>query len=184
MVCEILAKYHHNEGIMKSLVDLVPNLVQMSALKELTCSKVWNSIYGSVYEDDVSNLRVPIQDLIDGHNKTGSYVDSSYRYNIGQSHAIDDFDEDSVWFYITMVEPVEDVNQVVELQDIMPFVFWWENRGKANNGPTASCYGRSSSSVLNNEPGGYCYSSGHGTQGVSVEFKRGEVVKTPVIEDE
>lgn len=55
---------------------------------------------------------------------TGSYVDYEildssgseilkYKYNLGQSHAIDDFDEDSVWFYITMVEPIEELDQAV-----------------------------------------------------------------------
>ena len=34
---------------------------------------------------------------------------AKYTYNIGQAHAIDDFDEDSVWFYITMVEPVDEL---------------------------------------------------------------------------
>ncbi len=64
-----------------------------------------------------------------------------YKYNLGQAHAIDDFDENSVWFYITMVEPIDDSEQVIELEDIMPFVFWWENRGRWNNGPTVDCYG-------------------------------------------
>lgn len=82
-----------------------------------------------------------------------------YKYNLGHRHAIDDYDEDSVWFYITMVSPIEDLNQVIELEDIMPFVFWWSNRGRENNGPTVNCYGRQSNAKLNYERGGYCYES-------------------------
>ena len=58
-----------------------------------------------------------------------------------------------------MVSPLEELNQVIELEDIMPFVFWWENRGKDNNGPTVDCYGLQSSSKLNYEEGGWCYSN-------------------------
>ena len=84
-----------------------------------------------------------------------------YKYNLGQAHAIDDFDEDSVWFYITMVSPLEELDSVIELEDIMPFVFWWENRGIENNGPSVDCYGKASSAKLNYEPGGWCYSLAH-----------------------
>ena len=101
-------------------------------------------MYGSRYQDLPENFRFPFNDWIDDDDKTGSYVDLKvgdynpdsdseelkYEYNLGQYHAIDDFDEDSVWFYITMVEPIEEMNQVIELEDIMPFVFWWENRGE------------------------------------------------------
>ena len=47
------------------------------------------------------------------------------------------------------------------LEDIMPFVFWWENRGIENNGPSVDCYGKASSAKLNYEPGGWCYSLAH-----------------------
>ena len=40
----------------------------------------------------------------------------------------------------------------------MPYVFWWSNRGRENNGPVANCYGIESSSKLNYESGGWCYS--------------------------
>lgn len=103
----------------------------------------------------------PFQDWVDDYNKTGSYIGGNYKYNIGQAHAIDDFDEDSVWFYITMVEPIEDLNQVVEIEDIMPYVFWWDNRGEQNNGPTVDCYGLQGNAKLNYEEGGYCYSGAH-----------------------
>lgn len=84
-----------------------------------------------------------------------------YKYNLGQAHAIDDFDEDSVWFYITMVSPLEELDSVIELEDIMPYVFWWENRGSENNGPDVDCYGLASSSKLNYEKGGWCHSLAH-----------------------
>lgn len=67
-----------------------------------------------------------------------------------------------------MVEPLEDVNQVIELEDIMPYVFWWENRGIQNNGPDVDCYGKASSAKLNYEEGGYCYSSGYEAQNEDV----------------
>ena len=57
-----------------------------------------------------------------------------------------------------MTEPVENLEPVMEIEDIMPFVFWWENRGRENNGPTAYCYGKESSAKLNYEKGGWCYS--------------------------
>ena len=47
---------------------------------------------------------------------------------------------------------------MVEIEDIMPFVFWWDNRGKENNGPDVDCYGLVGSAKLNYEEGGYCYS--------------------------
>lgn len=56
-----------------------------------------------------------------------------------------------MWFYITMVSPLEELDSVIELEDIMPYVFWWENRGTENNGPSVDCYGKVSSSKLNYE---------------------------------
>lgn len=155
-------------------------MISFSKLKELTMdgSGEFNSVYGSRYSfgSSPTNMYFPEEDWIDDYDKTGSYVDLKvgnynpqsesdesdelkYKYNLGQAHAIDDFDEDSVWFYITMVSPLDELNQVIELEDIMPFVFWWENRGKDNNGPTVDCYGLQSSSKLNYEEGGWCYSS-------------------------
>lgn len=58
-----------------------------------------------------------------------------------------------------MVEPLEEQEDVIEVEDIMPFVFWWENRGKDNNGPDVNCYGKDSNAKLNYEKGGWCYSS-------------------------
>lgn len=137
----------------------------------------FNSIYGSEYAS--IPFRFPFQDWIDDYDKTSSYVDLTvnkykpgattagalkYKYNLGQAHAIDDFDEDSVWFYITMVSPIEDLEQVIELKDIMPFVFWWENRGRDNNGPVVDAYGHQSNAKLNYEKGGWCYSGAHERQ--------------------
>lgn len=156
--CEFLAKYHHNENNLKIVADRYTKMISYQKLKELTTSGdsgEFNSTYGSKYDGIPSSFRFPFQDWIDDYDKTGSYVwltkgkydpnststELKYKYNLGQSHAIDDFDEDSVWFYITMVSPLEDLNQVIEIEDIMPFVFWWENRGKENNGPTVDCYG-------------------------------------------
>ena len=48
---------------------------------------------------------------------------------------------------------------MIELEDIMPYVFWWDNRGSENNGPTANCYGVVGSAKLNYQTGGWCYSS-------------------------
>lgn len=50
-----------------------------------------------------------------------------------------------------MVSPLEELDSVVELEDIMPYVFWWENRGTENNGPSVDCYGKASSAKLNYE---------------------------------
>ena len=61
-----------------------------------------------------------------------------------------------------MARPVENEDEVIEIEDIMPFVFWWDNRGVENNGPTAICYGRSSSAKLNYDEG-WCYSGAHET---------------------
>ena len=175
--CEFLAKRHHNENNLLTLSERYTNMIGFSKLKELTMgeSGEFNSVYGSQYSfgSSPTNMYFPEEDWIDDYDKTGSYIDLKvgnynprsesdalkYRYNLGQAHAIDDFDEDSVWFYITMVSPLDELNQVIELEDIMPFVFWWENRGKDNNGPTVDCYGLQSSSKLNYEEGGWCYSS-------------------------
>ena len=64
-------------------------------------------MYGSSYPKLPEDFRFPDSDWVDDYDKTGSYVlkdddTFKYRYNLGQSHAIDDFDENSVWFYITM----------------------------------------------------------------------------------
>lgn len=45
----------------------------------------------------------------------------------------------------------------------MPFVFWWSNRGRENNGPTVDCYGVQGNAKLNYEYGGYCYESAQRT---------------------
>ena len=177
--CEFLAKYHHNEKNLKTLAEKYTNLIQYDKLRELTDNgDGFNSVYGSQYSSSTDNMNVPFQDWIDDYDKTGSYINLTigkydpnssssapkYTYNLGQSYAIDDFDEDSVWFYITMVEPIEELNQVIEIEDIMPFVFWWQNRGVDNNGPTVDCYGKRSNAKLNYEQGGYCYASGHERQ--------------------
>lgn len=57
-----------------------------------------------------------------------------YEYNLGHRHSIDDYDDESVWFYITMVSPIEDIGHAIEVEDIMPFVFWWSNRGASGIG--------------------------------------------------
>ena len=101
-------------------------------------------MYGSEYPNLPKNYVFPFQDWVDDYNKTGSYIESAdselddevqdsefkYPYNLGQAHAIDDFDEGSVWLYITMVEPTDQLEPVVQLEDIMPYVFWWSNRGR------------------------------------------------------
>ena len=69
----------------------------------------------------------------------------------------------------------------------MPFVFWWENRGKENNGPEVDCYGRQSSAKLNYEPGGWCYSSAMRTQGEEIQVVPNHIpseVRTPVPDTE
>ena len=169
--CQFLARYHHNENNLKVLAERYTNLLPYSRLKELTSTLKFNDVYGSQWRGNVDNLRLPPLDWIDDYNKTSSYVDSEkYEYNLGQAHAIDDFDEDSVWFYITMVSPLEQLDSVVELEDIMPYVFWWENRGTENNGPSVDCYGKASSSKLNYEEGGWCYSMAHERQDEDVEM--------------
>lgn len=65
----------------------------------------YNGKYGSEYNPLPDRQRYPLVDDIDSLNKTGTFY--GYEYNIGQAHAIDDFDENSVWFYITMVRPIE-----------------------------------------------------------------------------
>lgn len=169
--CEFLAKYHHGLGNMKTLVERWTNLMSYEKFRSLTQNgeDEFNSMYGSEYQNLPSDYVFPFQDWIDDHNKTGSYIGGDYKYNLGQAHAIDDFDEDSVWFYITMVEPIEDLNQVIELEDIMPFVFWWDNRGDQNNGPTVDCYGLKSNAKLNYEEGGYCYSGPLEREGTTID---------------
>ena len=163
--CQFLARYHHNENNLKVLSERYTNLLSYSQLKERTSNAEFNDIYGSMYNNLPEDFRFPFIDWVDDYNKTSSYVNSpKYKYNLGQAHAIDDFDEDSVWFYITMVSPLEELDSVVELEDIMPYVFWWENRGTENNGPNVDCYGKSSSSKLNYEQGGWCYSMAHERQ--------------------
>ena len=109
--------------------------ISFDKLKELTGGQVngqyqYNSTYGSQYPDDLSNMRFPGDDWVDEFDKTGTYSkENEYKYNLGQAHAIHDFDDGSVWLYITMVSPLEELNQVIEIEDIMPFVFWWSNRG-------------------------------------------------------
>ena len=163
-VCKYLAKHHHGENALRVLSESAPDLVSYQRLKELTATStgMFNSVYGSACTTSGLDIGVPEVDWVDDMDKTGSYLGSGkYAYNIGQAHAIDDFDEDSVWFYITMTEPVENLEPVIQLGDIMPFVFWWENRGKEGNGPSVDCYGLPGSAKLNYEPGGWCYSSGH-----------------------
>lgn len=174
--CQFLARYHHNENNLKTLAEKYTNLLDYSTLKELTSKDDFNDVYGSKFIDLPDDFRFPFPDWIDDYSKTSSFVglgvdeynpDSTsngelkYKYNLGQAHAIDDFDEGSVWFYITMVSPLEELDSVVELEDIMPYVFWWENRGSENNGPDVDCYGLASSSKLNYEQGGWCYSLAH-----------------------
>lgn len=202
--CQFLARYHHNEKNLKTLAERYIKLVDYSKLKSLTDSGAgFNSMYGSKYDgegyEDISDgFRFPYQDWIDDYDKTGSYLrlkvneyspeseDGSlkYRYNLGQSHAIDDFDEDSVWFYITMTEPVENLEQVLEVEDIMPFVFWWENRGHENNGPTAYCYGKESTAKLNYERGGWCYSNAHERCSEKLELTATSARKVPELDVE
>ena len=120
--CQYLARYHHNENNLRTLSERYVNLLSFGVLQKLTMldsdsdfdPDTFNGVYGSIYENLPDNPRFPLQDWIDDYDMTGSYVDSpKYRYNLGQSHAIDDFDEDSVWFYITMVEPMEELDQAV-----------------------------------------------------------------------
>lgn len=60
----------------------------------------------------------------------------------------------------------------MEIEDIMPFVFWWDNRGEQTNGPTVDCYGLRGSARLNYDDG-HCYSGGleRGEHGETVEQK-------------
>ena len=164
--CQFLAEHHHGKNSLVTLSQRYTNMFSFSRLKELTANgDDFNAVYGSQCRQlNPDEFRFPDRDWVDDYDKTGSYLlkDSEqfkYTYNIGQSHAIDDFDEDSVWFYITMVEPLEEQEDVIEIEDIMPFVFWWENRGKDNNGPDVNCYGKDSNAKLNYEKGGWCYSS-------------------------
>lgn len=173
--CQFLARFHHNENNLRVLSDRYTNLLSYATLRQLTSNSEFNDVYGSEYANLPDDFRFPDQDWIDDYSKTSSFVgltigkydpESSstalkYPYNLGQAHAIDDFDEDSVWFYITMVSPLDELDSVIELEDIMPYVFWWENRGTENNGPDVDCYGLASSSKLNYERGGWCYSLAH-----------------------
>ena len=165
-VCEFLARRHHGDNNLKMLAESKSSIIDITRLRELTMKDGrFNAVYGSEYANLPDSFRYPEQDWVDDFDKTGSYIGKDndgfkYPFNLGQTHAIDDFDEDSVWFYITMVEPTPEEDRVLDIHDIMPFVFWWENRGRENNGPTVDCYGLQSSAKLNYEDGGYCYSSG------------------------
>ncbi len=163
--CEFLARHHHGKNALEVLAMKPRSMLSFSQLKELTAiDNDFNAVYGSECPNlDPDTFRFPEHDWVDDYDKTGSYLlkdDGAFKYNhnLGQAHAIDDFDEDSVWFYITMVEPLEGQEEVVEIEDIMPFVFWWRNRGADNNGPTVDCYGLESNAKLNYEKGGWCYS--------------------------
>ena len=165
--CEFLAEHHHGQNSLATVSQRYVNLVPYSKLLELTqIDGEFNSRYGSAYHTlDAQRFICPEKDWIDDFDKTGTsllpgeYGNFKYKYNLGQSHAIDDFDEKSVWFYITMVEPLDEQDDVIELEDIMPFVFWWQNRGVDNNGPTVDCYGLQGNAKMNYEQGGWCYSS-------------------------
>ena len=161
--CEFLARRIHGKNNLEILAERYTNMLSYANLKQLTSgSGDFNSIYGSEYGKLPDDFRFPHQDWVDDYDFTGSYDNSStYPYNLGQAHAIDDFDEDSVWFYITMVTPVEQLERVIEIEDIMPFVFWWQNRGSQNNGPIVDCYGVQGNAKLNYD-NGYCYSNAYG----------------------
>ena len=147
--CQFLAKYHHNENNLRVLSGEYLGRLSYDILKKLTGhfddsnsnqeydkgeKWIFNSTYGSAYPNMPATYRYPDYEWIDDFNKTGAYIDVNssnpkYEYNLGHSHAIDDFDDESVWFYITMTSPIEEQEQVIEIEDIMPFVFWWSNRG-------------------------------------------------------
>ena len=191
--CEFLARHHHGDNNLKIISQLHNNLISLNTLKKLTMldsnsdldPDTYNGVYGSVYENLPDNPMFPLQDWVDDYDMTGSYVNSpKYKYNIGQAHAIDDFDEGSVWFYITMVEPVDQIDQVVEIEDIMPYVFWWDNRGVKNNGPDVDCYGLSSSAKLNYQEGGWCWSCAHERQDEEVTVTATGEVHKPIVKDE
>lgn len=167
--CSFLARYHHSKMNLELLSEEYTNLIPYTKLRSMTMvdpeseDSEFNSLYGSKYNVPESYRYSPDQ-WVDDFNKTGAYIgdetyDNVYKYNLGQSHAIDDFDEDSVWMYITMTPPQPEQEQVVEVEDIMPFVFWWSNRGVDNNGPAVDCYGLQSNAKINYEQGGYCYES-------------------------
>lgn len=199
--CQFLARYHHNENNLKVLAERFTNLIPYSKLKQLTSNAEFNDIYGSMYTNLPEDFRFPFSDWVDDYNKTSSFIgltkgmydptttseELKYKYNLGQAHAIDDFDEESVWFYITMVSPLEELDSVIELEDIMPYVFWWENRGTENNGPSVDCYGKASSAKLNYEQGGWCYSMAHEKQGEELSVDATKIppeTKKPVWEVE
>ena len=199
--CQFLARYHHNENNLKVLAERFTNLIPYSKLKQLTSNAEFNDIYGSMYDNLPEDFRFPFSDWVDDYNKTSSFIgltkgmydptttseELKYKYNLGQAHAIDDFDEDSVWFYITMVSPLEELDSVIELEDIMPYVFWWENRGTENNGPSVDCYGKASSAKLNYEQGGWCYSMAHEKQGEEILVDATKIppeTRKPVLEVE
>ena len=117
--CEFLARHHHGDNNLRILSRLHNNLISLNTLRKLTMldtnqdhePDTYNGVYGSAYENLPDNPRFPLQDWVDDYDMTGSYVNSpKYQYNLGQAHAIDDFDEDSVWFYITMVEPMDQID--------------------------------------------------------------------------
>lgn len=128
--CRFMAKYHHNQKNLETLVEISNQIISFGKLKKLTTidGYEYNSTYGSEYKNLPLEFRYPDGDGIDDANKSGTHL-GGYRYNLGWRHSIDDFDENSVWLYITMTTPIEEQNTVIELKDIMPYVFWWSNRG-------------------------------------------------------
>lgn len=164
--CRFLAEHHHNQRNLDILSSRYASSISFQRIMELTGGYdelgqyQYNSTYGSSYNGDLSRMRFPRMDWVDDFDLTGTYCDwYKYKYNLGQAHAIDDFDDGSVWMYITMLSPRSDYSQVVEVEDVMPFVFWWSNRGNGGNGPSVDCYGLMGNSKLNMDDTGHCYES-------------------------
>ena len=133
--CKFLAEHHHGRKFLVTLSQRYTNMFSYEKLRELTADgDDFNAVYGSQCSElDPDTFRFPASEWIDDYDKTGSYVAKDddwfkYKYNLGQSHAIDDFDEDSVWFYITMVEPLEEQEDVSR-----PFQGLWR---KCQHSPT------------------------------------------------
>ena len=89
------------------LTKISNEIIPFSKLREMTSiDGEYNAVYGSRYVGLPESFKYPEGDWIADKNKTSTYI-NDYEYNIGWRHAIDDFDEESVWMYITMTIPVE-----------------------------------------------------------------------------
>lgn len=186
LTCRFLAARHHGQGNLRLLAERHVGLLSYSQLQDLTKGDEFNDVYGSKYEDLPQTCSRLDSDWVDDFDMTSMYLNLrdpiavgplKYPYNLGQRAAVDDWDDSSVWFYLVVKEKEPETQGSVEIQDVMPFVFWWSNRGEEGNGPTVDCYGLRGNSRRNGD-GVYCHESPIGSDSSCPEESRWHAVQT------